>query len=54
LATHLFTDPTKGKIIDALRVAADQVEIQNIPAATALKQAARTAQRALDRANRQH
>lgn len=46
-----FVDPTNGKIKDALKVAADQVEIQNVPAAKALKMAARKAQRALDRAN---
>ncbi|MFM2483973.1 extracellular solute-binding protein [Celerinatantimonas yamalensis] len=54
LARPTFVDPTKGKILDALKVAADQVEIQNVPAAQALKQAARVAQRALDRANRHH
>lgn len=53
-ATPTFVDPTKGKILDALKIAADQVEIQNIPAAKALKQAAKRAQRALDRANRHH
>ncbi|WP_277422711.1 extracellular solute-binding protein [Photobacterium sanguinicancri] len=47
-----FFDPTNGKIMDALAIAADQVQIENIPAEKALKQAAKRAQRALDRANR--
>ncbi|MDO6498719.1 extracellular solute-binding protein [Photobacterium sanguinicancri] len=47
-----FFDPTNGKILDALAIAADQVQIENIPAEKALKQAAKRAQRALDRANR--
>ncbi|MGR2768895.1 extracellular solute-binding protein [Photobacterium ganghwense] len=47
-----FLDPTNGKIMDALAIAADQVQIENIPAEKALKQAAKRAQRALDRANR--
>ncbi|WP_422139604.1 extracellular solute-binding protein [Endozoicomonas sp. ALC020] len=47
-----FLDPTNGKIMDALRVAADQIQIQNVPAEKALKQAAKKAQRALDRVNR--
>ena len=51
-ASQDFVDPTNGKIIDALKVAADQVQIQNVPAKKALQQAARKAQRALDRANR--
>ncbi|MFA0483213.1 extracellular solute-binding protein [Vibrio sp. 10N.222.55.B11] len=51
-ATKDFLDPTNGKIMDALKVAADQIQIQNVPADQALKQAAKKAQRALDRANR--
>jgi len=51
-ATPDFLDPTNGKIVDALKVAADQIQIQNVPAEKALKQAAKKAQRALDRANR--
>lgn len=47
-----FMDPTGGKILDALAIAADQIEIENIPAEKALKQAAKNAQRALDRSNR--
>lgn len=41
-------DPTGGKIFDALAIAADKVEIENVPAADALNEAARTAQAALD------
>lgn len=41
-------DPTGGKIFDALVIAADKVEIENVPAADALNEAARTAQAALD------
>lgn len=44
-------DPTGGKIFDALSIAADKVEIENIPAADALKEAAQTAQAALDEMN---
>jgi multiple sugar transport system substrate-binding protein len=51
-ASQDFFDPTKGKITDALSIAADQILIENIPAEKALKQAAKRAQRALDRANR--
>jgi len=51
-ASKIFLDPTNGQIVDALAVAADQVEIENIPAAQALKQAAIRAQRALDHINR--
>ena len=43
-----FIDPTGGKITDALAKAADKVEIQNIPANVALKDAAKEAQTALD------
>ena len=48
-ASPNFIDPTNGKILDALTIAADQVEIQNVPAEKALKEAAKKAQRALDR-----
>ncbi|MFF2909288.1 ABC transporter substrate-binding protein [Paenibacillus sp. NPDC057934] len=44
-----FQDPTGGKITDALKIAADKVEIQNIPAAQALQEAKKTAQAALDK-----
>lgn len=51
-ATHgskPFQDPTSGKITDALKIAADKVQISNVPAAEALKEAKETAQRELDR-----
>lgn len=51
-ASKDFLDPTNGKIMDALKVAADQIQIQNVPAEKALKTAAKKAQRALDKANR--
>jgi multiple sugar transport system substrate-binding protein len=44
-----FIDPTDGKILDALKVAADKVEIENISAKEALDQAQKTAQEALDK-----
>ncbi|RXZ81294.1 extracellular solute-binding protein [Paenibacillaceae bacterium] len=44
-----FVDPTGGKIYDALKIAADKVQIENIPAADALKAAKETAQRELDK-----
>lgn len=47
-ASAPFQDPTGGKITDALKVAADKVEISNVPAEKALKEAKETAQRALD------
>jgi multiple sugar transport system substrate-binding protein len=47
-ASAPFIDPTGGKIFDALNVAADKVEIENVPAAVALKEAKEEAQRALD------
>lgn len=54
-ATHAskpFQDPTGGKIQDALNIAADKVQISNVPAAEALKEAKETAQRELDRINK--
>ncbi|MGG6310012.1 ABC transporter substrate-binding protein [Paenibacillus macerans] len=51
-ATHAskpFQDPTGGKITDALKIAADKVQISNVPAAEALKEAKETAQRELER-----
>ncbi|GGA48476.1 ABC transporter substrate-binding protein [Paenibacillus physcomitrellae] len=54
-ATHgsePFQDPTGGKIVDALKIAADKVEIGNTPAEKALKEAKETAQRALDALNK--
>lgn len=47
-ATAPFVDPTGGKILDALSVAADKVEIEGIAADVALKEAKETAQKALD------
>jgi len=44
-----FLDPTGSDIWNALSDAADQVQIENIPARQALQRAARIAQRALDR-----
>ncbi|AXI10296.1 ABC transporter substrate-binding protein [Oceanobacillus zhaokaii] len=43
-----FVDPTGGKIRDAISIAADKVELQNVPAEEALKEAKETAQAALD------
>lgn len=43
-------DPTGGAIYDALTVAADQVELENIPAQKALDTAQKIAQQALDKA----
>ncbi|WNS47078.1 ABC transporter substrate-binding protein [Paenibacillus sp. MMS20-IR301] len=48
-ASAPFQDPTGGKINDALKIAADKVQIENIPAAEALKEAQETAQAALDK-----
>ncbi len=47
-ASPMPVDPTGGKIYDALDIAADQVEIENVPVKEALDQACRTAQKALD------
>jgi len=47
-ASAPFVDPTGGKITDALKKAADKVEIENVPADTALKAAETEAQQALD------
>lgn len=43
-------DPTNGKVIDALKVAADAVEIDGVSAQEALDEAQKTAQEALDEA----
>lgn len=54
-ATHasaVFTDPTNGKIYDALKIAADKVEIENVSAKEALDEAQKTAQKALDSVNK--
>ena len=47
-ATKVFIDPTDGKIIDALKNAADKVEIENVSAKEALDQAQKIAQEAVD------
>ncbi|MCI3923023.1 ABC transporter substrate-binding protein [Paenibacillus sp. TRM 82003] len=49
-ASSAFFDPTGGKIDDALKIAADKVQIENVPAADALKEAQAKAQEALDKA----
>lgn len=46
--TPALTDPTGGKIFDALSIAADKVELENISAKEALDEAQKTAQEALD------
>ncbi|MDD7305762.1 MAG: ABC transporter substrate-binding protein [Peptoniphilaceae bacterium] len=50
-ASPAFIDPTDGKISDALSIAADKIELQNIPAKDALDEACKTAQEALDKVN---
>ena len=47
-----FIDPTGGKIYDALSIAVDKVQIENIDAKTALDEAAAKAQQALDKVNK--
>ena len=51
-ASPMPIDPTGGKIFDALEIAADKVEIENVPVREALDEACRTAQKALDEAVR--
>lgn len=46
--TPALIDPTGGKIFDALSIAADKVELENIPAQQALDEAQKVAQEALD------
>ncbi|MEC0234497.1 ABC transporter substrate-binding protein [Paenibacillus kribbensis] len=48
-ASAPFQDPTGGKINDALKDAADQVQINKVPAEQALKEAKEKAQKELDR-----
>ncbi|WP_244834570.1 ABC transporter substrate-binding protein [Clostridium sp. BJN0001] len=48
-ASEMFIDPTNGKILDALKVAADKVEIENIDAKEALDEAQKIAQEELDK-----
>ncbi|MDY6066001.1 MAG: ABC transporter substrate-binding protein [Finegoldia sp.] len=47
-ATPVFVDPTKGQIYDALKIAADKVELENVDAKQALDEAQAKAQKALD------
>lgn len=51
-ATKTFIDPTDGKISDALKIAADKVEIENVSAKEALDEAQKTAQVELDKVNK--
>ncbi|MDF2596495.1 MAG: transporter substrate-binding protein [Clostridia bacterium] len=44
-----FIDPTGGKIYDALKIAVDKVQIENIDAKTALDEASKKAQAELDK-----
>lgn len=46
-----FIDPTGGKIYDALKIATDKVQIENIDAKTALDEACQKAQAELDKMN---
>ncbi|AOR24538.1 ABC transporter substrate-binding protein [Clostridium taeniosporum] len=48
-ASNAFIDPTNGKIYDALKVAADKVEIENVSAKEALDEAQKIAQSKLDK-----
>lgn len=48
-----FVDPTGGKIFDAISIAADKVELQNVSVEEALKEAKKVAQEALDNHNNQ-
>lgn len=45
-------DPTNGKIFDLLSIAADKIEIENIPARQVLDDAQKKAQKALDKINK--
>lgn len=47
-----FMDPTGGKIYDALSIAVDKVQIENVDAKTALDEACQKAQQALDKVNK--
>ncbi|MDO3410474.1 ABC transporter substrate-binding protein [Saccharibacillus sp. CPCC 101409] len=51
-ASSPFQDPTGGKITDALKIAADEVQINNVPAEKALKEAQQKAQSELDRVSK--
>lgn len=50
-ASPAFFDPTGSKIIDALKKAADKLELENVPAKEALDAAQKEAQTALDEVN---
>ena len=50
-ATIRPVDPTGGEIYDALKIAADKVELEGVSAKEALDEAAETAQKALDKVN---
>lgn len=50
-ASPALIDPTGGKILDALMIAADKVELENISAKEALDEAQKIAQEALDDLN---
>lgn len=52
-ASVLPIDPTGGKVYDAIKIAADKVEIENVSAKDALDEAQKTAQKALDEYNRE-
>lgn len=47
-STHITYDPTGGQIYEALKIAAEKVQILNIPADIALEEARQMAQQALD------
>lgn len=51
-AAPRFVDPTGGKIFDALNIAADRLELENVPAKEALEEAQEAAQKALDEVNK--
>ncbi|SHO47540.1 extracellular solute-binding protein [Anaerocolumna xylanovorans] len=47
-----FIDPTGGAILDALKEAVDKIQIENVPAKKALDEAAKKAQKELDKINK--
>ncbi|MEL7566162.1 MAG: ABC transporter substrate-binding protein [Dehalobacterium sp.] len=49
LATKSFFDPTGGKIYESLKIAAEKVEIKNVSAVKALKEAQEKSQKELDK-----
>lgn len=48
IALPAFDDPTNGKILDAISIATDKVQLENVPAQEALDEAQQVAQAALD------